>query len=148
MDRNQRVFQVHHEPKLLLVHHDLLERLIPKCVLELIDYYLPVILPLYQLTSEPLFLVAFILIIAAIAFAGIAVIVAIFGTPKALWVIFAFLTLACILVMPIIGAIQGGGFQYIDPLAYQLLPLDFIGFWVGVGGAFLAMIVGLFVPTD
>ena len=118
-------------------------------VLEFIDLYLPVALPAYQ--SDPsaiINLIGFILNIAVAGFAVIAIIISIFGVPKALWVIFAFLSLACALVFPIILLIDSGVFMYIDATWFQAYMLDFIGFWLAAGGSFLAMIVGLFVPKE
>jgi len=117
-------------------------------VLQFIDFYLPA----FQLApGDTKTLIAFILVIAAMAFCGIAIIVAIFGIPKLLWIIFAFLALACLLVPPIVYAFDPSnpfGFLYFNGLWYQFLQLDFIGFWVGAGGSLLALITGLFVPSD
>ena len=117
-------------------------------VLQFIAWYLPFFqdAPGYTLP-----LVAFILSIAAMAFGGIAIIVGIFGIPKVLWQIFAFLLLACLLVVPIIIAVNYWnplGFYYINGEWYLQRPMDFIGFWVGAGGALLTLIVSFFVPSD
>ena len=120
-------------------------------VLEFIDFYLPVVFATYQAdTTQFIWLIMFILNIAVAGFALIAIIISIFGSPKALWIIFAFLSLAASLIFPIIFLVNGlySTFIYIEPTWFQTYMMDFIGFWMAAGGSFLAMIVGFFVPKE
>ncbi len=120
-------------------------------VLEFIDFYLPDVLPGYQADStQIMLLIGFILNIAVASFALIAIILSIFGVPKVLWIIFAFLSLACALVFPIVLLIDSGVgyFMYVDSAWFQGYMMDFIGFWLAAGGSLIAMIVGFFVPTE
>ena len=106
-------------------------------------------LPLYQLTSEVVILIMMILVFAGAGFAGLAIIISIFGIPKALWIVFAFLALGCIIAPAIVTLIAlEGYFVYIDLGWYALIPMDFIGFWLGAGGSFLAFLLGFFIPKD
>jgi len=120
-------------------------------VLQFIDVYLPYYFQIgYQLGGVSTYLIFFILIIAGAFFALLALIISIFGIPKVLWIIFAFLALACIVVTPIILIFEPsvGVFLYVEPTWYQAFSLDFIGFWIAAGGALIAMITGFFVPSD
>ena len=120
-------------------------------VLQFIDVYLPLYFQFgYQFAGQSIYLVFFILIIAGAFFALLALIISIFGIPKVLWIIFAFLALACIVTTPIIILIDSGVgyFPYVDIAHSQLFLLDFIGFWLAAGGALIAMITGIFVPSD
>ena len=92
-------------------------------------------------------LINFIIIIAVAFFAVIAILISLFGIPKYLWLTLTFLSLVCIVVIPIIGVIQGNAFYYIELSHFDTNPLNFIGFWLGAGGTFLATFIGLFVPT-
>ena len=117
-------------------------------VLEFIDYYLPTFQNDYlnATTPEIIALIAFIVIIAAAFFALLAIVISIFGIPKILWILFAFASLVCIAVFPIISLIQGNGFPFIETTYFDSNIMDFLGFWLGVGGSFLAMVIGFFVP--
>ncbi|MHA1200300.1 MAG: hypothetical protein ACTSQF_13320 [Candidatus Heimdallarchaeaceae archaeon] len=120
-------------------------------VLEFVNFYLPEVYATYQAdTTQFIWLIGFILNIAVAGFALIAIIISIFGAPKALWIIFAFLSLACALVFPLIIFISGAttSFLYIEGAWFQSHMMDFIGFWLAAGGSFLAMIVGFFVPKE
>ena len=120
-------------------------------VLQFIDVYLPYYFKIgYQLGGVSTYLIFFILIIAGAFFALLALIISIFGIPKVLWIIFAFLALACIVATPIIILIDSGVgyFPYVDSAHAQVFLLDFIGFWLAAGGALIAMITGIFVPSD
>jgi len=119
-------------------------------VLEFIGYYLPEFQDNYlnAPTPDTIVLIAFIVIIASAFFALLALIISMFGIPKVLWVIFALASLVCIAVFPIISLIQGNPFPFIDLSYYSSNMLDFLGFWIGVGGTFLAMIFGFFVPKE
>ena len=119
-------------------------------VLQFINWYLPQFQSEYLGGANDIYvLIAFIVLIAAAFFGLLAIIISFAGIPKVLWVLFAFATLACIAVFPIIDIFgTAGSFFYIDMAWYGSHMLDFIGFWAGVGGAFLAMIVGLFVPQE
>lgn len=115
-------------------------------VLQFIAFYLPA----FQLGfyGDPWDLIFFIVCIAAMAFLGLLLIISIFGIPKILWGIFVFLGLACVIVPPIIIATQLGVFVYVMGPWYTLLPMDFIGFWLGAGGALIALIFGLVTQAD
>ena len=118
-------------------------------VLQFIDLYLPQFQTYYLEASTPdtYVLIAFIVIIAGAFLGLLAVIISMFKIPKALWILFALGTLACVVVFPIIDIFGTlGTFLYIDPSSTTLM--DFIGFWVGAGGALLAMIIGFFVPKE
>lgn len=102
----------------------------------------------FGLYGPPYDLVFFILSIAAMAFFGLLLIISIFGSPKVLWIIFAFLGLACALVPPILLATTLAFFPYVFGPWYVLFPMDFIGFWLAAGGSLLAIILGFFIQTD
>jgi len=114
-------------------------------VLQFISVYLPG-LEDYMGGGDIYGLINFIIIIAVAFFALLAIFISIFGIPKFLWLVLTFLSLACIVVIPIIGLIEGNAFHYIDIAYFNSTPLDFIGFWLGAGGTFLATLIGLFVP--
>jgi len=103
-------------------------------------------LPLYQSSGETMHLIAMILLFAVAGFAVIAIVIALFGIPKVLWIIFAFLSLACVVVPMLISVFQGTAFAYFNLGWYQSYKWDFIGFWLAAGGSFLALIVGFFIP--
>ncbi|MHA1954904.1 MAG: hypothetical protein ACW96U_13260 [Candidatus Heimdallarchaeaceae archaeon] len=103
-------------------------------------------LPLYQLTSETMHLIAMILLFAVAGLCVIALIIALFGIPKVMWIILAFLSLACVVVPMLISVFQGTAFVYFDLAWYNLFMWDFIGFWLAAGGSFLAFVFGFFVP--
>jgi len=114
-------------------------------VFQFIYFYLKA----FQFTfyGDPWDLIFFIISIAAMAFLGLLFLISLFGSPKALWIIFAFLGLACVIVPPIIVVIQTGTFVYIEMGWYTLIPMDFIGFWLAAGGSLLALIFGIFTPS-
>jgi len=114
-------------------------------VLQFIDVYLDGFKD-YMSGGDLMGLINFIIIIAVAFFAVIAIFISIFGIPKYLWLVLVFLSLACIVVIPIVGVIQGNAFHYIELTWFDTNPLDFIGFWLGAGGTFLATFIGLFVP--
>ncbi len=115
-------------------------------VLQFIAFYLPAFQAGFY--GDPWDLIFFIVSIAAMAFLGLLLILSIFGIPKILWGIFVFLGLACVVVPPIIIATQLGVFVYVMGAWYVLMPMDFIGFWLGAGGALIALIFGLVTQAD
>lgn len=115
-------------------------------VLQFIAFYLPAFQAGFY--GDPWDLIFFIVSIAAMAFLGLLLILSIFGIPKILWGIFVFLGLACVVVPPIIIATQLGVFVYVMGPWYVLMPMDFIGFWLGAGGALIALIFGLVTQAD
>jgi len=103
--------------------------------------------------------IVFIVFCLGALLALLAIIISIFKIPKVLWILFALGSLACIAVGPIIWIIKDGGFanfEYIkttfDSMSFTMdgafTLMEFIGFWAGLGGSLLAMIVGFFVPAD
>jgi hypothetical protein len=116
-------------------------------VFQFIFFYLPAF-QFGGFYTPQLELIFFILSIAAMAMLGILLIVSIFGIPRVLWIILAFLGLGCALAPPIVTVIGIGLFPYVFGPWYLLLPLDFIGFWLAAGGALLAMIFGFFIEAD
>jgi len=102
----------------------------------------------FGLYGPPFDLIFFILSIAAMALLGILLIVSIIGIPRVLWLIVAFLGLACVIVAPIMVVIQTGVFPYVFGGWYVLFPMDFIGFWLAAGGALLSLIFGFFIEAD
>ncbi len=102
--------------------------------------------------------IVFIVFCLGALFAVLAIFISIVNIPKALWILFAFGSLACIAVGPIIWIIQDGfaNFEYIqiafDSMSFTMdgafTLMEFIGFWAGLGGSLLAMIVGFFVPKE
>ena len=102
----------------------------------------------FGLYGPPFDLIFFILSIAAMALLGILLIVSIIGIPRVLWLIVAFLGLACVIVAPIMVVIQTGILPYVFGGWYVLLPMYFIGFWLAAGGALLALIFGFFIEAD
>lgn len=118
-------------------------------VLQFIELYLPQFQTVYLAdpANNIYVLIAFIVIIFGAFLGLLALILSMFKASKVLWILFAFGTLVCVAVFPIVDIFgTAGTFLYIDPSAVSLM--DFIGFWMGVGGAFLAMIVGFFVPQE
>lgn len=114
-------------------------------VLQFIAVYLPSLQD-YMGGGDLMGLIAFIVNIAIAFFAVLAIIISIFGIPKYLWMIFTFLSLVCVVVIPIVMLTMGNAFHYIDLAYFGTNALDFIGFWLGVGGTFFATFIGLFVP--
>ncbi len=116
-------------------------------VLQFIYLYLPAFKDEYMTGGDVMYLIYFIMIIAVAFFAILAIFISIFGIPKFLWLTLTFLSLACILAIPLIVLGMGNSFPYISVnFADTTEMLNFIGFWVGVGGTFLATFIGLFVP--
>ena len=70
-------------------------------VLQFIDVYLPGLQD-YMGGGDLMGLINFIIIIAVAFFAVLAILISIFGIPKFLWLALTFLSLACIVVIPII----------------------------------------------
>jgi hypothetical protein len=119
-------------------------------------------LPIYQnntiAEANTILLILMILMFAVAGFCLIALVISLFGIPKALWVILAFLSIACAVVpsilmfmLPDLGTILGGvvGFVYFDLSWYQASAAqmwDFIGFWLAAGGSFLALVFGILTP--
>ncbi|MCG3226007.1 MAG: hypothetical protein H7645_03750 [Candidatus Heimdallarchaeota archaeon] len=114
-------------------------------------------LPLYQAYAETIFLILMIAMFAVAGFCLIALVISLFGLPKALWIIFAFLSLACVVTVALLmflltdlaTALGISGFVYFDLGWYNLSPeamWDFIGFWLAAGGSFLALVFGFFIP--
>ena len=96
-------------------------------------------------------LIMMIVMFAGAGFAAIALIFSIFGIPKIMWIIFALLTLACVVATAIVITVAFEGyFVYFDLGWYQFSSdtmFDFIGMWIAAGGSLLAFILGIFVPT-
>ncbi|MCG3221670.1 MAG: hypothetical protein H7641_09855 [Candidatus Heimdallarchaeota archaeon] len=91
-------------------------------------------------------LIAMILLFAVAGLCVIALIIALFGIPKVMWIILAFLSLACVVVPMLISVFQGAAFEYFNLTWYNAHMWDFIGFWLAAGGSFLAFVFGFFVP--
>ncbi len=122
-------------------------------VLQFLKFYLPEfqngILP--DISANINGLILFIVFLLGALLGLLALIISLFKIPKFLWILFAFGTLACIAVTPIIWIIQDGfaNFAYISiafDTNYTLM--EFLGFWMGIGGSLLAMIIGFFVPKE
>ena len=113
-------------------------------VFQFIYFYLPAFQ--YGFYIEPYDLIFFIISIATMAFLGLLFLIALFGSPKALWIIFTLLGFLCALAAPVIVAINTTAFIYIEIGWYYIFPMDFIGFWLAAGGSLLAMIFGFFIP--
>ena len=89
----------------------------------------------------------------------LALIFSFFKSTKALHVVFSFLAMISVLIPTIllglffsniIAEITTGTFDlfiYVNPDWYASFPLDFIGFWLGVGGGLIAFITGFFIPS-
>ena len=122
-------------------------------------------LPIYQEAigsgGELIFMILMIVMFAVAGLCLIALIISLFGIPKALWVILAFLSLACAVVVALLmfmlgdlaSALGVSGFVYFDLAWYNLEILpgvlamwDFIGFWLAAGGSFLALVFGILTP--
>ena len=118
-------------------------------------------LPIYQAAigsaAETIFLILMIVMFAVAGFCLIALVISLFGIPKALWIILAFLSLACavtisllMVLLPDLATAFGlYGYPYIDLGWYQASAeqmWDFIGFWLAAGGSFLALVFGFFIP--
>ncbi|MHA2358487.1 MAG: hypothetical protein ACXABK_06945 [Candidatus Heimdallarchaeaceae archaeon] len=93
-------------------------------------------------------LVNMILVFAAAGFAVIALVIALFGIPRFLWILFAFLSLVCAFLPLLLPLFAGGSFDfvYISLSWYGSNMFDFIGFWLAIGGSFLALVFGFFIP--
>lgn len=115
-------------------------------VLQFIKLYLPA----FQngFFGDPWDLIFFIISIGAMALLGLMLIMSIIGSPRVLWIIVVFLGLACVLVPPIVFGIDQSLFLYTFGPWYTLNPIDFIGFWIGAGGALIATIFGIFIPAE
>ena len=86
-------------------------------VLQFIFLYLP----LFRFTGGAgLVIMFFIFSIAAMALGALALILSIFGIPKVLWAIFAFLIIGFSLVLPIWMAIDAGVFPYVIGAAIKV----------------------------
>ena len=107
--------------------------------------------------GEILVLIMMILMFAVAGFAVLAIFFSIFGIPKALWIIFAILSLACAIapaivlnfgVPQIVQALYGftPTFTYIQSEWINAQLYDFIGLWLAAGGSLLAILLGIFVP--
>ncbi len=112
-------------------------------------------LPTYRnLAGDQLEIFALIMMIVMFAGAGfgaIALIFSLFGIPKIMWILFALLTLACVVATAIVITVAfEGNFVYISLAWYQASTetmFDFIGVWLAAGGSLLAFILGLFCPV-
>jgi hypothetical protein len=105
--------------------------------------------------GDPTTTADFVLIIIALAFGGFAVISSIFTIPRNLWILLTILVFLCALIPVIIYAIVSRFFPYVDGNMLQIpylfvAPtnplLDFIGFWMAIGGSLFAILVGFSVP--
>ena len=115
--------------------------------LQFIYAYLPGFQDEYMVGGDTMYLIYFIIILAVAFFAVLAIFISIFGIPRYLWLTLTFLSLACIVAIPLIGLGFGNSFPYFDiNFADTEAMLNFIGFWLGAGGTFLATFIGLFVP--
>ncbi len=107
--------------------------------------------------GEILVLIMTIVMFAAAGFAVLAILFSIFGIPKALWIIFTILSLACAVAVAlvvnlglphVVQSLYGfvPTFMYIQPEWISAELFDFIGFWLAAGGSLLAMLFGIFTP--
>ncbi|MHA1954905.1 MAG: hypothetical protein ACW96U_13265 [Candidatus Heimdallarchaeaceae archaeon] len=110
--------------------------------------------------GEMIFLILMIAMFAVAGFCLISLVISLFGIPKALWIILAFLSLACAVAVALLmfllpdlaSALGVSGFVYFSLDWYNLnllgIPVmwDFIGFWLAAGGSFLALVFGFFIP--
>ncbi|NPD90259.1 MAG: hypothetical protein HGN29_16225 [Asgard group archaeon] len=118
-------------------------------------------LPTYQANTgtggEMIFLILMILMFVVAGLCLISLIISLFGIPKVLWIILAFLSLGCAVAVSLLMFMLGdlasalglAGFAYFDLGWYQASTeqmWDFIGFWLAAGGSFLALVFGFFVP--
>ena len=118
-------------------------------------------LPAYQAATgtggELIFLILMIAMFAVAGFCLIALVISLFGIPKVLWIILAFLSLACVVTVSLLMVLLGDlatalglyGYPYLNLAWYNASTnqmWDFIGFWLASGGSFLALIFGFFVP--
>jgi len=114
-------------------------------------FWLPTYRSLIGLELEIFALIMMIVMFAGTGFGAIAVLFSIFGIPKIMWIIFALLTLACVIATAIVVTVAfEGHFVYINLAWYQgstETMFDFLGFWLAAGGSLLAFILGIFVPV-
>ncbi|MHA2254607.1 MAG: hypothetical protein ACXAAM_00860 [Candidatus Heimdallarchaeaceae archaeon] len=113
-------------------------------------------LPLLQVgAGDTTVVVDFIFSVLALAFGSLAVIMSVFVIPRNLWILFASFVFIFTIIPPVIFAIVNRMFPYVSSFAYQfpyffVVPtnplLDFIGFWMAVGGGLFAMLIGFNAP--
>lgn len=122
----------------------------------LILQFIYLYLPLIQIAAGDEAATAdFILIVLALAFGGLAFVLSIFVVPRNLWIVLVALVFLCTLVPVVIFAISHKMFPYVmgdmTQIPYMfVLPsnplMDFIGFWLAIGGSLFALIAGLSAP--
>ncbi len=113
-------------------------------------------LPLIGLSGGDAALTAeFMFGIFALAFGGLALILSIFVIPRNLWIGLVISVLVFAFIPPIIYAVITGTFPYFNGFFYKysmflVVPtnpmMDFVGFWMAVGGSLIAAIVGFTLP--
>ncbi len=113
-------------------------------------------LPLIGISGGDAALIAdFIFGILALAFGGLAFILSIFVIPRNLWIGLVISVLVFAFIPPIIYAVIAGGFPYFNGFythygMFLALPtnpmMDFIGFWMAVGGSLIAAVIGFTLP--
>ncbi len=82
-----------------------------------------------------------------------------FKTPKALFIVFAFLSMLFVAIPTILltlvfsellqgySSVDYGAFLYVSGEWFAVMPLDFVGFWLGILGGLAAFITGFFIPV-
>lgn len=121
-------------------------------IMQFIYLYLPLI---QQGAGDAASTADFILSILALAFGGLALVLSVFVIPRNLWIVLVSLVFFCTLIPVIIFAITMRSFPYVMGYAFQMpymlvLPLDplmdFIGFWLAIGGSLFAALIGFSAP--
>lgn len=125
-------------------------------VVGVIFQFIYLYLPLIKLgEGDAAVLADFILIILALAFGGLAIILSIFVIPRNLWIFLVVSVIVFTIIPPIIYSAVMGTFPYVTSFAVQfpyllVAPtnplLDFIGFWMAIGGSLIASIIGFTLP--
>jgi len=99
----------------------------------------------------------FVFYILALTCCVLAVILSIYIVPRNLWIILVLSTTVLILIPPIIYAAVNHLFPYVTSDVLQVpyyfaAPtnplLDFIGFWMAVGGTLIAAVIGFTLPKN
>ncbi len=113
-------------------------------------------LPLIEVgAGDTVSTVDFILSILALATGAFALILSIFVVPRNLWIALVFSVLIFTIVPVIIYAAVNSFFPYVSGAALQIpylfvVPtnplLDFIGFWIAIGGSLIAGLFGFSLP--
>ncbi len=122
-------------------------------IFQFIYLYLPIIKVVGGTYPYILFI---ILHISAFVFGVVAIILSIFTNSRIIWILLCVFVLVLTFIPPIMYAVKGGvNFPYFDIIFTQIgyyltIPtnplLDFIGFWMASGGAFIAAVIGFTLP--